>query len=257
MVHWIGELIEIYRHPVKSLGGESLEQSLVKKYGLYGDRAYAFLDHKRPGALLTARQVPEMLGYKAELCGEKTDDKDKFPRVKITSPAGRIFDLEEEAFKKEIEDMSGRQVTLVKHTPEDDLLAVDTAHILLITTSSLRKLEKLWGKPITARRFRANFIIALDKNEPFVEREWLGGNMIVGDVELKLNVPCPRCNMINIDPDSLNRDRSLLKTVVREREGHFGIYASVIKTGAVKVGDKVGLKKIDTIFQVKDARQQN
>lgn len=61
------------------------------------------------------------------------------------------------------------------------------------------------------------------------------------EVEIQLNRHCEGCMIITVDPDSGERNPSLLKTVVKERKNHFGVYASVIKTGEIKVEDEVFL----------------
>jgi hypothetical protein len=50
-----------------------------------------------------------------------------------------------------------------------------------------------------------------------------------------------RCMMINLDPDTAAQDAQVLKTVVRLNQNHAGVYASVIRTGTIRVGDRVSL----------------
>ncbi|HEK9104135.1 TPA: MOSC domain-containing protein, partial [Bacillus pseudomycoides] len=59
------------------------------------------------------------------------------------------------------------------------------------------------------------------------------------EVEIQLKRHCERCMIITVDPDNTERDSTLLKTVVKERNNHFGVYASVVKTGEIHVGDEV------------------
>ena len=40
----VGTVRELWRYPVKSLGGESLAAARVSKQGLVGDRVWAFVD---------------------------------------------------------------------------------------------------------------------------------------------------------------------------------------------------------------------
>lgn len=47
--------------------------------------------------------------------------------------------------------------------------------------------------------------------------------------------------MINLDPDTAAQDAQVLKTVVRLNQNHAGVYASVIRTGTIRVGDRVSL----------------
>lgn len=92
------------------------------------------------------------------------------------------------------------------------------------------------------RRFRPNLLISLKDKIPFIEEEWLGKRIKIGSqVELELRRHCERCMIITVNPDNAQRDRSLLTTVVKERNNHFGVYVSVIKTGEIQTGDEVFL----------------
>jgi MOSC domain-containing protein YiiM len=47
--------------------------------------------------------------------------------------------------------------------------------------------------------------------------------------------------MINLDPETGEQDARVLKTVVRLHENNAGVYATVLQTGRVRVGDRVDL----------------
>jgi uncharacterized protein YcbX len=236
----IGELREIHRFPVKSFAGERLESGTIERYGLYGDRCYAFIDETKEGwdSFITARSIPEMLGYKAELMGEGSENE--FPNIHVTSPFGRNFTWNE-ALLDEIQRFSKKKITMQSYDPrKSDLLAVDANSILIVTTTSLRKLEEIWVKRLDLRRFRANFIVALD-DESTNESDWIGKRLVVGNTELQVDKYCRRCSMITIDPDTLKHDTSLLRKVNEEMNLNFGVYASVAQVGQIHVGDKVYL----------------
>jgi uncharacterized protein YcbX len=55
---------ELWRHPVKSLQGESLNEALVEETGLSGDRRWGIVDDET-GMVLTARRVPWTRGAEA------------------------------------------------------------------------------------------------------------------------------------------------------------------------------------------------
>ena len=48
-----------------------------------------------------------------------------------------------------------------------------------------------------------------------------------------------RCAMINLDPDTGSADKRVLKTVVRLNRNNAGVYATVVQTGTIRVGDPV------------------
>lgn len=234
----IGHISEINRYPVKSLAGESLETSRIETYGLYGDRCHAFVDETKEGwdSFFTARDIPSMLSYKAKFIGGGS--KDEFPILNITSPDGRIFNWDE-ALLDEMQSYTARKMSMLSYqTQHSDLMAVDMGSILIITDTTLRRLEAIWGKRVDNRRFRANLIVTLDENS-FDESNWLGTRLLAGGTELQVDAYCERCSLITVDPDTLEKDTSLLKKVNEEMNLNFGVYASVKKTGQINVGDKV------------------
>lgn len=237
----IGHIKEIVRHPVKSFHGERVNKTKVMAYGLYGDRSHAFLDKKRPGKFLTITQFPKMVRYKARFAGEES--MTRYPRVEITTPDGKVLNWGDEDLIKDIESNANREVASIVYTPKQvPLGAIEEEHIQLVTDASVEKLQELWGKSVNYRRFRPNLLISLKDKIPFIEEEWFGKKIKIGkQVEIELKRHCERCMIITVDPNHAERDPSLLKTVVKERNNHFGVYASVVKTGDIQVGDEVFL----------------
>lgn len=237
----VGEVIEMNRYPVKSLAGERLDRCAVERYGLYGDRSHAFIDERKEGwdRFITARSIPALLGYKARLAGGEHDNAPY--AVRVTAPDGREWTWDE-ALLKEMQAHTRVPMSMMRYHAErdDGLMAVDTGAILIVTDAALHKLEALWGKPLDSRRFRANLIVAV-ADHTFREGEWIGKRLSVGTAELRVDMYCERCSMISIDPDTLERDLSLLRKVNEEMELNFGVYASVVQTGEVRVGENVYL----------------
>jgi hypothetical protein len=58
-------IAELWRYPVKSMGGEALEEARLTADGIAGDRALAVLDAS--GRVLTARSRPRLLAHRATL----------------------------------------------------------------------------------------------------------------------------------------------------------------------------------------------
>ncbi|PAE23794.1 MOSC domain-containing protein [Bacillus sp. 7894-2] len=236
----IGHIREIVRYPVKSFHGESVNKTNVMNYGLYGDRSHAYLDKSRPGKYLTITQFPEMVRYKAEFRGE--EDLNKFPPVRITAPDGKQVPWDDGQLIKEIEEHSFAEITPVQYRPIHVPEGAVEENILVVTDASLKKMKELWGKEkLDFQRFRPNLVLSLVKDEPFMEDQWFEKTMKIGNVELKVKRHCERCMIITVDPESGERDPSLHKKVISERNNHFGVYAAVLKTGEIAAGDKVYL----------------
>jgi hypothetical protein len=50
-----------------------------------------------------------------------------------------------------------------------------------------------------------------------------------------------RCVMVNLDPDTAERDSEVMKTVVRLNENCAGVYGTVLSAGELRVGQVVTL----------------
>lgn len=59
----IAHIKEIWHYPVKSMGGESIDQTMMTPSGLVGDRLWAVVD--ADGEIKTARQWPKLIEMKA------------------------------------------------------------------------------------------------------------------------------------------------------------------------------------------------
>lgn len=238
----IGHIKEIVRHPVKSFGGESVHETKIMEYGLYGDRSHAYLEDAKKGDFLTITQFQEMVRYKAKFVGEES--MDEYPQVEVITPEGKVFDWEDQELIKEMEKKSKRKISTREYTPSHVPIGpIAVEHILLATDASLDKMKELWGKDeVDLRRFRPNLFISLKEKKPFIEEEWIGRHIRIGtEVEIQLVGHCKRCMIITVNPENAERDSSLHKTVIKEREGNFGVYASVINTGKIHVNDEVHL----------------
>jgi uncharacterized protein YcbX len=230
------------RYPVKSLAGESLQEIDVEKYGLYADRGRAFIDPTKEGydRYFTANHAPAMLKYKAVLTKNKAPGS-PFPEVAVTGPEGESLQWDEMLHQR-IQSFTDRAIEMTEYDPErDELLGVDSSSVLIITDASLRKAEEIYGSSFSPLRFRHNFVVSLDEDQPFIENDWVGKHLHIGNTVLYVRKKCFRCVKIDMDPqepESYRKSPSLLKAL-KETEFYFGVYASVVETGTVFVGDPV------------------
>ena len=120
----------------------------------------------------------------------------------------------------------------------------DAFPIHVLTTASLEIMARLnpaakWDM----RRFRPNFLIETRSDiKGLVEPEWSGRKLHVGGVELKCEIPTVRCGMTIQAQAGLEKDPSILRTIVKDADQNLGIYASVTTAGEVRVGDVVELR---------------
>jgi uncharacterized protein YcbX len=235
MTQALGTIQQLIRFPVKSLGGEQLEQVPLTPYGLYGDRSLYFRFDDADQKYVTIQNWPRLAAYRAFL--EAPSAPEEFPAVTVTSPSGTAYLWGDDALRQEIASGTGRAVTSHQRRPEEETTNWED-HILITTDASLRKLSELWGHgELDVDRFRANIVLQLEEDRPFVEQTWIGQYLQLGDAVLKLNSGCLRCSYVNADPSDGAVNPSVLKTVVRENQQIFGVYASVVTPGEIKRGD--------------------
>jgi uncharacterized protein YcbX len=92
-------------------------------------------------------------------------------------------------------------------------------------------------------------LIDADGDE-FIENDWAGRQIRIGDVVLQGSFPIPRCVMTTLPQEDLPADRDILRAVARHNRvevaglGRFaclGAYAVVVEGGRVAAGDPVEL----------------
>jgi uncharacterized protein len=120
----------------------------------------------------------------------------------------------------------------------------------VLTTSTLEQLGELEPQSrFDARRFRMNVIVDSSKHG-FVENEWVGHTLTVGDdVRLGESLPDPRCVMPSLAQEDLPRDPRILKALAQHnrldvagmRYPCAGVYAVAEAMGAIRKGDHISL----------------
>ena len=227
----VGMIADLWRYPVKSFGGQRTRHVFLGPYGLQGDRCHAVISPG--GALVTARRSGGLLGFSAGF-----DDAEASTGVTVTTPAGRTHSIDDPALNDAVTEVVGRDAMLAQ-APAG---VFDCAPVHITTDSSLERLGQWVGDELEVRRFRPNIVVALDDGAPFAEAGWVDRTVTFGDgPAVRVVSPTERCAVPTIDPDTLERNNEILKTIVDRRENLFGIYAEVLRPGWLRVGDPVAI----------------
>jgi uncharacterized protein YcbX len=119
----------------------------------------------------------------------------------------------------------------------------DAYPLHLITTGSMATLAaRTPGSVVGSRRFRPNLVVDTgDAEAPFPEGEWWGRRLRMGSVVGEVTMGVPRCSVITMPHADLPRERSLLRTLVRDTGMTFGAYLTVLERGTIAQGDRVEL----------------
>jgi MOSC domain-containing protein YiiM len=48
---------------------------------------------------------------------------------------------------------------------------------------------------------------------------------------------------VNLDPETATQDGRVMKAVVRLNKNYAGVYAAVVRSGTIRVGDRVGVMR--------------
>ena len=228
----VGIVSDLWRFPVKSFGGERLRRAFVGPVGVLGDRRHAVLD-PAAGAALSARRVSALLGYSA-----RSGDPDTGDAVVVTTPDGIELAPGDPDLSLDLTSRLGRPVQMARSPGA----VHDCAPLHVVSEASLAAAGSWVDGEIDRRRFRANVVVELSEPGPFREAGWPGHRLSLGDaVVLGVVSPTERCAVTTYDPDTLERDTRVLAGIARDRDNLFGVYAEVVTTGWVAVGDTVRL----------------
>ena len=236
----LGRISAIFRYPVKSMAGESLEAATLGWHGIEGDRRFAFrrLNDKSNFPWLTASKLPELILYKP--FGLDSNNGEPLP-THVRTPDGKEFEIQSSELREEISNHFGSDVELM------NLKAgiFDEASISVITSATVQWIEHESGRGMDLRRFRPNIVIESASAEPFAEDRWVGRTLVFGEDDncavVKIYMKDERCRMVNLDPDTAERDVQVMRTVVRLNKNYAGVYGTVVRAGELRVGQFVTL----------------
>jgi len=206
---------ELWRYPVKSMGGESLATADVAERGIAGDRIIQVRNDS--GRIFTSRTRPGLLRHRAVLAenGEVLVD-------------GCPWGTEEVA--RNVEEAAGKGTRLVRSDADDrfDVLP------LLVTTDGM-----FTAVGYDRRRFRPNLVIG--GVDGLSERQWERSQLRIGKVVIGMADLRSRCIMTTFDPDTVKQDLDVLRRVQKEFQGVLGLNSYVVTPGRIAVGDPVEL----------------
>jgi uncharacterized protein YcbX len=205
---------ELWRYPVKSMAGERLTQAEVGELGITGDRT--ILVHG-DGNLITSRTHHRLLGLKG------TTDSSGVPLI-----SGHKWDSPEALHL--VKEAAGPDAELIQYSGAERF---DVLPLLVATDGAINHMG------FDGRRLRPNIIIG--GVEGLKEREWPGRRLQIGSAIIHAAHLRGRCIMTTFDPDTLQQDRNVLKSIVRELGGKMALNCAVLQGGPIREGDPVDL----------------
>ncbi len=238
----IGQVEALFRYPVKSMRGESLDAATLGWYGLDGDRRFALrrLDERGGMPWLTASKLPALIHFTPE--GRQDGPAESLP-THVRTPEGEVMPLFGEALAAEVGRRYGSPVQMM-HLHHG---IFDEASVSVIAAETASEICRHAGTSPDVRRFRPNVVVRCTRAIPFEEDEWLGGVLTFGDADdapaVAVTMRDLRCVMVNFDPAGGSASPEVMKAVVRANQNHAGIYGSVTRIGRLTVGQTVVLRR--------------
>ena len=239
----IGHVEAIFRYPVKSMGGERLEEANLGWYGLEGDRRLAFrrMDDRSGMPWLTASKLPDLLRFAPQRREDGAQGDLHLP-THIRTPDGGVMPVFGEDLAKEVGRRYGAPVQMMQLRHG----IFDEASISVIASDTVREIGRLAERSLDVRRFRPNVVVRSLRSVPFQEDEWLGGVLSFGEGDgapaIAVTMRDIRCSMLNLDPDSASPAPEVMKAVVRANQNTAGIYGAVTRIGRLAVGQTILLR---------------
>jgi uncharacterized protein YcbX len=241
MLPRVGHVEAIFRYPVKSMAGESLEVANLGWHGLDGDRRLAFrrIDDRSGMPWLTASRLPDLLRFIPHR--HEGNARGELP-THIRTPDGEEIPVFGEDLAAEVARRYGSPVQMMYLNRG----IFDEASISVIASDTVREIGRLAGRDLDVRRFRPNVVVRLLRSVPFQEDEWLGSVLSFGEEDdapaIVVTMRDVRCSMVNLDPDTASSAPEVMKAIVRANQNNAGIYGAVTRIGQLAVGQNIFLR---------------
>ena len=228
-------VVEIWRYPLKSVGGEQLDEATIVDTGIEHDRGWGLVDDTT-GNVLTARREPRLLFGSA--------------RVEDGAPVVTTESGDELRTSADLSGWLERPVTLAAAAgaaggtyevpldfendaewvswqgPPDAWHDSPRSRISLVSRTTLGD----WD----VRRFRPNLVV-----DGSGEDEFVGEELHIGSCRLSVAKRIDRCVIVTRPQPGLRRDLDVLRTINATRDTCLAIGAQVARPGTVRTGDEV------------------
>jgi uncharacterized protein len=256
--------------PVKGLRIANVEQLLLEPGGARGDRRFYLVEQR--GWMVNGKHSGALNEVSAEVSADERLTL-RFPDGTVVSDAIEVGEelasrfhsrpraarLLRGPFSAALSEHAGEQLRIVQSG--DGSSAVDRGvegGVSLISRGSLAVLALVAEQEsVDARRFRMT--IEIDGVEPFAEDGWLERELHVGEATIRLHGHVGRCIVTSRHPESGAVDLPTLDLLRSFRSGlntteplPFGVYGEVVRPGAVRVGDRVELERVEASLSATD-----
>jgi hypothetical protein len=253
----VGTIESLWRYPVKSMAGEALSEAFIGYAGVYGDRAYAFLQASAPPGFpyLTGRERRDMLLCRPRFRNPEialrppnqpaalalADISPVYPEMTelgmdVELPSGKVLAIHDPGLVAAIGGQGG--VSVVR----SHRAMTDCRPVSMISTQTIRQLGEEVAMTLDKRRFRANVYARFEAAEGFQEDGFVGRRLQLGErAVVAVLERDSRCKMVTIDPDTAMETPQVMRNIARGHDGNAGVYCAVMTEGVVRPNDPIVL----------------
>ncbi len=266
-------IAELWRYPVKSMGGERVKSLELRTSAVVGDRRWA-VRNIETGKIASAkrpRPYGQLLFWSAKTQADGglvavgpdgreyavgSGELDAALTEALDEPV-RLFEVEEgreETYASEWPEIPGTvlsdvEVDLPVAALTEKTSFVDASAVHIIVNQSMAHLASLLdGTKLGVERFRPN--IVLDAHEDsgsgeFADLAWKDLDVKIGDVMLRIGDSTPRCVMTTLAQPGYEQAKGVLQVLAATARKEFdygafacfGTNAEVTAAGTISVGD--------------------
>jgi uncharacterized protein len=237
-------ILELWRYPVKSMGGERLERTRIAPR-ITGDREWGVFD-TATGKLLSAKSVGTLLLARARYRdGETTIELPTGATLIAGAPATNDSLSAWLDRRVELRRAGATEVSTIDMEVEDAPMTSFTTHpgylydsrstLHLISVTTLAAIERDNAPSAGAiPRYRPNLLVS-DADED----AWVDSDIRINDVVAHVRKRTERCVIISRPQPGLDADRTLIRALKASRDMRVGVYLDPRTAGDVAVGDAV------------------
>jgi uncharacterized protein YcbX len=238
----IGRIAGLWRYPVQSMQGEALQDAILTADGIPGNRLWGVLnpaEDKLAAAARGKKPWRDLIQWQARLKREPSSTE-PLPPVEIRLPDGGRIDAEAEDRDARISAAIGEETRLMERTPDNQTYGYAPLH--LVTSASLKAFAQHYpAGRFAAQRFRPNLLIDCGETVGFIEQDWIGATLALGESRIEVHEHCDRCILTTLPQGDLPLDPGILKTTSEANGRRAGVYAKVTTLGRIRIGDAVRL----------------
>jgi len=250
----------IHVAPIKALAIQALDSVELGPRGVENDRRFCIVD--QDGRMLNAKRVQRFVAIRPRFDADFRHLVLELPDGSaVEGPAGQgqattvtIYGRTVPAhavagpWSEVLSAVAARPVQLVRFDDPGEGVdrADEAAGASLLSEGSLRAIASAAGvsAPVDPRRFRMLF--GISGVDAHAEDTWIGRRVRIGAAVVEPGGNIGRCAVTTLDPDTGVSDLDTLAALGTYRDGEvtteplaFGVWARVVKAGAVRLGDAV------------------